>query len=746
MAGKRLLGAGAILGVVALTGGAWLAGRRVRSPAEAAASALPPRPSRLTAPVENRVLESTVITRGTVRYGDPREVVLASSSVKNGASASPPALIVSTPAVKGTVLNEGDKALEVGGRPVLILKGATPAYRDLRPGDEGLDVRQFEDALARLGFDPGAADGKYDAATQNAVDAWYRKLGYDSYGPTEAQRTSINSARDAVGTADNGVLSAKKGVEAARTGNAKDKILAADERVRSAAAKAEAAIDDARRNADTAQATVDAKRASLELARSQVTVDDAAIARTQKDAANTTSVADAENAVVDARATLEESQANLIEAQAAVAPANAAVVDAQTALDSARRDLDKARRTNATVVTESGLVQVLDNSDNVRTAEGSARSSEAALRTAQSSLATAQRAVTNRELGVTNAQRGVDRAITNVERAKNTAANPPSGLPDLRQKLANSRTEVTRLERDLQQAIDTTDNTRKQGAETIRAANAGVVVANAERGQLDNVSDLRIAQAQLVSAQAAQRRAATELASLQAKTGIVVPANEVLFFNELPLRVDDVKALRGASVTGAVMTVTTSTLAVDSSLDTAEAKLVKSGAKVTIEASEFNITLPGKVSEIASSPGTKGVDQTKVYLAVTPEADASGGVNATDLNGASVKLTIPIQSTGAAVLAVPEAAVSIGPDGAARVEVEDAADRPTRFVSVRTGLSAGGYVAVTPVAGASLKAGDQVSVGSGGSAAIEGTPGPEDSPADSVAPTTVGSSAEVTGS
>ena len=89
-------------------------------------------------------------------------------------TAIPPALIISVPAVKGSVLAEGDKALEVGGRPVLILQGKNPAYRDMRPGDNGPDVKQLEDALARLGLNPGTADGAYDPASDIL---WVGQLG-----------------------------------------------------------------------------------------------------------------------------------------------------------------------------------------------------------------------------------------------------------------------------------------------------------------------------------------------------------------------------------------------------------------------------------------------------------------------------------------------------------------------------------------------------------------------------------------
>ena len=73
------------------------------------------------------------------------------------------------------------------------------------------------------------------------------------------------------------------------------------------------------------------------------------------------------------------------------------------------------------------------------------------------------------------------------------------------------------------------------------------------------------------------RGTAADVARLARKMGIQVPANEVLFFPTLPLRVDSVRVRRGDSVAGRVMTVSNSRLAIDSSLSLNDAKLVRRG-------------------------------------------------------------------------------------------------------------------------------------------------------------------------
>src|SRR4051794_3844977 len=101
---RRVTAATIVVGALAAAaGGGWVAARRIESPAAAAAAAAPPAPSRLTVPVERRVLSSSLVARGLVRYGDPKEVALPRSAVKAGTNA-----VVSQPPVKGAVLKVGD--------------------------------------------------------------------------------------------------------------------------------------------------------------------------------------------------------------------------------------------------------------------------------------------------------------------------------------------------------------------------------------------------------------------------------------------------------------------------------------------------------------------------------------------------------------------------------------------------------------------------------------------------------------
>jgi hypothetical protein len=62
-----------------------------------------------------------------------------------------------------------------------------------------------------------------------------------------------------------------------------------------------------------------------------------------------------------------------------------------------------------------------------------------------------------------------------------------------------------------------------------------------------------------------------------------------------------------------------------------------------------------------------------------------------------VRLTIPIESTDGAVTVVPTSALSLAADGTSRIQVEK--DGKFEYLVVEPGLSADGFVQVTPVAG-----------------------------------------------
>ncbi|MFE2939362.1 peptidoglycan-binding protein [Streptomyces sp. NPDC059255] len=197
-ANRRKLGA--LIGVVVLVGaGGWFAGTQVRSPADVAAAHKPPAAGPVTVTVEERPLTATVVASGSLEYGSPRPLRLAGPvGSAGGPEEEGTQQRVTKAPVAGTVLKEGDVLMAVSGRPVLVLKGTVPMYRTIAPGTTGDDVTQLQQALRRIGFEPGAVSGTYRSGTASAVTRWYRSKGYPAHEPTAADRRRLAELRQAV--------------------------------------------------------------------------------------------------------------------------------------------------------------------------------------------------------------------------------------------------------------------------------------------------------------------------------------------------------------------------------------------------------------------------------------------------------------------------------------------------------------------------------------------------------------------
>lgn len=254
MSRKRIVAmCGILLLMAVMAGGAWFAGGRIVSPAEAAARTAPPTPSPILVPVEKRVLSTEIITRGTARFGTPQPIALAPSSLKTNSAG-----LLTTLPLPNTQFKEGDVLFTASGRPVMALQGKTPAYRDLVPGTSGADVLELEQALQRLGFDPGEVDGKYDEKTSAAVSAWYKAKGYEPFGPTPEQQAKVRALEATLGDAIKAKL-------AASTLAASAELAVKNARLKASLAERTANADISTKIADQALIALDPK--SLQMAR-----------------------------------------------------------------------------------------------------------------------------------------------------------------------------------------------------------------------------------------------------------------------------------------------------------------------------------------------------------------------------------------------------------------------------------------------------------------------------------------------
>ncbi len=300
----------------------WFAGQRIKSPAELAAEAEPPEASLITVPVELRTISSNVITRGDINYSEATEL-----SVQGSESGS--TIITRLPKAAGDELAEGDVAIEVAGRPVFVLQGDLPTFRSFTPGLEGPDVRQLEDSLARLGFDPGPRDGVYTAATEDAVSDLYRAAGYTPDEPSREELESLSAARARVQQANQSLNLARSQLSEASSGLSQSELLGYDQSIlhaRGALSELEAQV-----NAETVE-LVAAEAAS---AQASAQANEAVVsARARLDAGRSGTDPDTGGPITDAR--LAELQANLSEAEEQAATAFAEWTADRAALDEAQ--------------------------------------------------------------------------------------------------------------------------------------------------------------------------------------------------------------------------------------------------------------------------------------------------------------------------------------------------------------------------------------------------------------------------
>jgi hypothetical protein len=100
--------------------------------------------------------------------------------------ASPVEGTITSIARTGDVIDAGNVVATIDGNPVIALIGDVPGYRDLTTASsDGADIRELEQNLVLLGFDPDhkiTIDESYDAATKAAVTLWEDSLGLDGDG------------------------------------------------------------------------------------------------------------------------------------------------------------------------------------------------------------------------------------------------------------------------------------------------------------------------------------------------------------------------------------------------------------------------------------------------------------------------------------------------------------------------------------------------------------------------------------
>lgn len=222
------------------------------------------------------------------------------------------------------------------------------------------------------------------------------------------------------------------------------------------------------------------------------------------------------------------------------------------------------------------------------------------------------------------------------------------------------------------------------------------------------------------NAREAVEQAQADLDEALAGTMTALPAAEVVYFSNLPRRVDQVQTSRGTTLSGSTpfMSVSGATVVVEGSLAASDAALLEVGMVGTFPVPDGGGTISGTVSEIVAATtsddteaeGEGGGDAAKTSrFTVTFVPEGLTDEQTAVLLGQNIKITVPVSSTGEEVLAVPAAALTAGSGGESRVE-RAGTDGTTDLVTVETGLAADGFVQIVS-SEQPLTASDQVVVG-----------------------------------
>lgn len=296
---NRTLWIVAAAAVVAMVAGL-LVGRFVISPADAAAGAAPPEAGLVTVPVGFGQLSNDVTIRGEVGFADPVEVEIDTSAL------SGPAVVTGQVPAVGSELKPLSIALELAGRPVIVLPGELPAYRSLRVGVSGPDVAQFKQAMREVGLDAGdPANNVFDAQAAQSIPALYAQAGYPAPAAEDGAGQAVSGAEQALRSAEQALRTAQAELSTAKSG--------ADEVQKR---EADNAVSAARRELDAVRARTPDDTVSIGNLEDALGL--AELRRRQLDRPGDTTAQ--RSAVESANAALTQAQADLDDAREAALP------------------------------------------------------------------------------------------------------------------------------------------------------------------------------------------------------------------------------------------------------------------------------------------------------------------------------------------------------------------------------------------------------------------------------------------
>jgi membrane fusion protein, multidrug efflux system len=150
----------------------------------------------LTVPVVRRDLTETLyVSGGQIKLGASYGLSLSPVTLPGTVP-----LVTAPPPKPGAQLRDGSIVAQIAGRPIFVMTGSTPMYRDLTVGDSGADVLQLQQGLEALGFAISDPAGVFEAGTERAVRELFQRDGYSPpSGVTAASSTIPASSGGASG-------------------------------------------------------------------------------------------------------------------------------------------------------------------------------------------------------------------------------------------------------------------------------------------------------------------------------------------------------------------------------------------------------------------------------------------------------------------------------------------------------------------------------------------------------------------
>ena len=167
---RRLFFGGLAIGVVAMSVVGLATTVFIESPHDVAALSAAPASTPITAIARWQVLRHAITVQGIVRSRRP--IFLTAMAPFSTVT------LTRMPEKAGDRVRPGHLIAEIDGRPVILLRGRLPAYRNLHEGDHGPDVSQLQRNLVHFGYADFDPRGYFGDSTALALLLFYRHLGY----------------------------------------------------------------------------------------------------------------------------------------------------------------------------------------------------------------------------------------------------------------------------------------------------------------------------------------------------------------------------------------------------------------------------------------------------------------------------------------------------------------------------------------------------------------------------------------